>query len=119
MSEDKFPNKDSKQREAEMTTRFNTSSNRRSAIQCRFDNAISLAMELRRVISAELVTSDGFPFLEAAIEAMPIAADEYAWLCTRIRNASCYVAEREFSAAGYELTLLANRLRTRASLLRG
>jgi hypothetical protein len=100
-----------------MTTRFHKSPKPLSTIQCRFDNAISLAMELRRIVVAQLVTRDDFPSLEAAIAAIPIAADEYAWLCARIRNASCYVTEREFSAAGYELTLIANRLRTRASLL--
>jgi hypothetical protein len=102
-----------------MTTRFNKAPKAPSTIECRFDHAIALAVELRRVVLAQLVTRDCLRSLEAAIAAIPIAAAEYSWLRTRLCNAWGYVAEREFAAAAYELTLLVNRLRTRARLLQG
>jgi hypothetical protein len=100
-----------------MTTRFNISCTTHSSIQRRFDNAIALAMELRRIVSAQLLGPDGFRSLELALEAIPIDVDQHAWLSTHVRNARDYLDQQECDAAAYELTLLVNRLRTQASLL--
>jgi hypothetical protein len=87
-----------------MTARFNKSPKARSTIECRFDNAIAVAMELRQVVLAEILSPDGFRSLELAMEAIPIAAEEYAWLSTRLRNAKGYLDQQECCAGAYELT---------------
>jgi hypothetical protein len=81
--------------------------------KCRFVEAIALAARLRARVLANLATENDFRSLERAVEAIPIAADEYAWLHTRARNAKDYYRQQEHYAAAYELALVANRLLTR------
>jgi hypothetical protein len=76
--------------------------------------AIVISAHLRRLVRAKLSMDPDFCALERAVEAIPIATDEYAWLRTRVGNARRYVNRREFCAAAYELTLVMNRLITRS-----
>jgi hypothetical protein len=82
----------------------------------RFVEAIALAARLRARVLANLAAEHEFRSLERAVEAIPIAADEYAWLQTRVRNAEDYNRQRELHAAAYELALVTNRLLTRNGL---
>jgi hypothetical protein len=86
------------------------------AAKCRFVEAIALAARLRARVLANLATEHDFRSLERAVEAIPIAADEYAWLQARVRNAKDYKRQQEHHAAAYELALVTNRLLTRNGL---
>jgi hypothetical protein len=82
----------------------------------RFVEAIAIAARLRARVLANLATAHDFRSLERAVEAIPIAADEYTWLRTRVRNANDYNRQQEHHAAAYELALVTNRLLTRCRM---
>ena len=99
-----------------MTRQIHTSREIAPATKCRFVEAIALSAWLRKRVRANHATDVDFHSLERAIEAVPIAADDYTWLQTRVRNARVYIEQRELCAAAYELALVANRLLTRRRL---
>jgi hypothetical protein len=103
-------------RELKMTRQLTSSSEIAPATKGRFVEAIAIAARLRARVLANLATKDDFRSLERAIEAIPIAADEYAWLQTRVQNAKDYNRQQELHAAAYELALVTNRLLTRNGL---
>jgi hypothetical protein len=99
-----------------MTTPSDTSRQTAPITKARFVEAIALSARLRKLVRSQLATDQDFRMLEQAIEAIPIATDEYTWLCARVRNARDYTRRRELCAAAYELALVTNRLLARRRL---
>jgi hypothetical protein len=99
-----------------MTGPSNTTHQIASTTKGRFVEAIALSAQLRKRVQARLSSESDFRSLECAIEALPIATNEYAWLENRVRNARMYVEQREVCAAAYELALVTNRLLARRRL---
>jgi hypothetical protein len=97
-----------------MTNEPNMSRHTAFSTKCRFMNAVELSAKLRRLVRSNLSADGDFRSLERALEAIPVATDEYAWLRIRIGNAKMYVNSREFCAAAFELALVMNRLLTRS-----
>jgi hypothetical protein len=79
----------------------------------RFLEAIAYCARLHRGVRVKQAPDNSFQALASAIEALPIALHEYAWLRARVRNSKAYNDKREPSAAAYELGLAVNRLVTR------
>jgi hypothetical protein len=96
-----------------MTAQTRTICQTRNAISDRFLDAIAHSARLQHDVRINQATENNFQALASAIEALPIALHEYAWLRARVRNAKTYNDKREVSAAAYELALAVNRLVTR------
>jgi hypothetical protein len=83
----------------------------------RFNRAICFASEVGLSIRSGGATLSVFLCLEQVIETLPVATDDFAWLCNRVRNAGEYFASRQIFAAAYEIDLVTKRLRARRRLI--
>ncbi len=73
--------------------------------------ASELALRLGATVSARRAKFQQFIEAETVFSALPIAADEFAVVQSRLRNALNYYDAGEFGAASYELRLLAGLLK--------
>lgn len=96
-----------------MPTQSKTVCRPTSEITDRFLEAIAHSARLHHDVRVKQATGKNFQALTSAIEALPIALHEYAWLRARVRNAKIYNDQQEVSAAAYEVALAVNRLVTR------
>lgn len=75
-----------------------------------FERLSSKISQFARMIRVRRWSLSQFEEIESDLATLPLASDEYAVACCRLRNARNCTFQGEYGAAHYELKLLANGL---------
>ena len=75
-----------------------------------FERVSTLVSRLAHFVSRREQPDSQFEEVETALATLPLASEEFAVACCRLRNAKASTARGEVGAACYELRLLARSL---------